>query len=141
MCVVKTGLAFNVTLMVSPRSKASRVGDTKSQVTVPSVVVAPMVVFQAGGVVPDVPATVTRCRFPLESRISAPTAKAWVELHAGKREPVPVGTSFQVTVPSPAVTVPTTVGHAGAAAPDVPDTVTTSMFPLESTIWLPTENA
>src|SRR5229473_704224 len=116
MCVVKTGLAFNLTLMVSPRSTASRVGDTKSQVTVPSVVVAPMVVFQAGGVVPDVPATVTRCRFPLESRISAPTAKGWVELHAGNREPVPVGTSLQVTVLSPTV-APTTAGQTGGAAP------------------------
>src|SRR6266849_1329279 len=134
MCVVKAGLALSVTLMVSPRSTASRVGDTSVQVTPPSVVVAPMVVFQAGGVVPEVPATVTRCKFPLESRISAPTAKGWVEVHAGNREPVPVGTSFQVTVPSPAVTVPTTVGHAGAAAPDVPATVTTSMFLLESTI-------
>src|SRR5258708_33195058 len=115
MCVVKMGLACNVTLMVSPRSKASGVGDTKSQVTVPSVVVAPMVVFQAGGVVPDVPATVTRCRFPLESRISAPTAKAWVELHAGKRKPVTVRSRFQMKVPSPEVTMQNTLDHASAA--------------------------
>src|SRR5438309_240619 len=98
MCVVKAGFVFNVTLMVSARSTNSRVGDARSQVTVPSVVVAPMVVLQAGGVVPEVPATVTRCRFPLESRVSAPTAKGWAELQAGNSEPVPVGTSFQVTV-------------------------------------------
>src|SRR5207247_10290957 len=99
----------------------------------PSVVVAPIVVLHAGGVVPEVPAVVTRWRFPLESRISAPTAKAWLELHAGKSEPVPVGISFQVTVLSPMV-VPTTVGHTGGAAPDVPFTVTTNTFPLASTI-------
>src|ERR1039457_4266856 len=141
MFVVNTGFVFKVTLIVSPRSRASRIGETSFQVTPPSVVLPPMVVLQAGGVTPEVPLAVTCCKLPLESTISAPTGKAWLELHDANKEPEPVGMSFQVTPPSPGVVVPTTVGHAGAAAPDVPATVTTSTFPFESTIRLPTENA
>ena len=54
----------------------------KVQVTavgaVPSVVVAPVVVPHAGALVPLVPGVVTLCTLPFESRISEPTAYAWL---------------------------------------------------------------